>query len=286
MVQLGYRYAFEAIEIAPPPLPDIYEWVKPHEAVIRLSEALAGMRCSTVAMATRLVVALDVPNLGRATKLIDLLTPLDVIFKIGYEAVYGFGDAIRTVLEARGAAYMLDVKLHDIPRTVHAAMRALVRPGVRLVTVHALGGNAMLQAAVEAAGERAAELGIPQPQILAITILTSIAPEDLNELGLTGGPGENAIRLAALARDARCAGVVCSVREVKDLKGFFGHDFAALCPGIRPAGAAHGDQQRVATPREARDAGADYIVVGRPIVEDDDPVTAARAILDELGAPV
>jgi orotidine-5'-phosphate decarboxylase len=185
-----------------------------------------------------------------------------------------------------GAAYMLDAKLHDIPRTVHAAVRALVRPGVRLLTVHALGGSVMLQAAVEAAHERAAELRIAAPDILAITVLTSIAPEDLNELGFQGGPGENAIRLAALARDARCAGVVCSVHEVADLKAFFGQNFIALTPGIRPAGAAHGDQVRVATPHAARAAGADYIVVGRPIVGDADPYNAARFILDELAAGV
>lgn len=233
-------------------------------------------------MQSQLVVALDVPSLARAHALIDALTPLGVTFKIGYEAVYGFGDAIRSVLDAAGAQYMLDVKLHDIPRTVGAAMTTLVRPGVKLVTIHALGGGEMMKTAVDAAGERAAQLGIPAPGILAVTILTSIGAEDLNELGLSGGPGENAIRLAALARDARCHGVVCSVREVADLKSFFGHDFATLCPGIRPSGTAHGDQKRAATPAEAQAVGADYIVVGRPIVEATDPVAAASSILDEL----
>jgi orotidine-5'-phosphate decarboxylase len=150
--------------------------------------------------------------------------------------------------------------------------------------VHALGGAEMLAAAVEAAEERAAELGVAAPGILAVTILTSIAPEDLNELGLQGGPGENAIRLAAHARDARAHGVVCSVAEVADLKAFFGAEFAALCPGIRPAGSTHGDQKRVATPRDARAAGADYIVVGRPIIHDADPSAAAQAILADLQA--
>src|SRR5476649_985261 len=140
---------------------------------------------------TRLVVALDVPDYARATGLIEALAPLGVMFKIGYEAVYGFGDDIRQVLESRNADYMLDVKLHDIPRTVHAGMRALVRPGVKLVTIHALGGAEMLASAVEAAAERAAELAIDEPQMLAVTILTSIAEADLNELGLQGGPGEN-----------------------------------------------------------------------------------------------
>ena len=235
-------------------------------------------------MTTRLVTAIDVPTFDGARRLVETLAGVDVMFKVGYEAFYGYGPELVAFLEARKAGYMLDLKLHDIPRTVHAAVRALVRPGVELLTVHALGGAEMLATAAEAAEERAAELSIPAPKVLAITILTSIADEDLNELGLQGGAGENAIRLAALARDARCAGVVCSVAEVKDLKSYFGSEFLALCPGIRPGGSAHGDQRRIATPREARDAGVDYIVVGRPIVGDADPAGAARAILSDLAA--
>jgi len=230
----------------------------------------------------RLVVALDVPDPARAASLVARLAPLDVLFKIGYEAFYGYGAAIGEVLATHGAGYALDLKLHDIPRTVEAAIRAVVRPGVRLLTVHALGGASMLEAAVRAAEERAAELSIAAPQVFAVTVLTSLGGEDLGELGLSGGPGENATRLAALARDARCAGVVCSVREVEELKSFFGAEFGTFCPGIRPSGSAHGDQKRAATPRDAREAGADYAVVGRPIVEDADPVGAARAILAEL----
>jgi orotidine-5'-phosphate decarboxylase len=231
---------------------------------------------------SRLVVALDVPDSERAASLIELLAPLGVLFKVGYEAYYAFGPEIKKTLRAGDAGYALDLKLHDIPRTVEAAIRAIVEPGVRLITVHALGGAAMLEAAVRAAEERAAEWSMPIPEIYAVTVLTSLATEDLGELGLIGGPGENAIRLSALARDARCAGVVCSVREVADVKNFFGVEFGTFCPGIRPLGSSHGDQKRSATPREAHAAGADYVVVGRPIVDDADPVGAARAILDEL----
>jgi orotidine-5'-phosphate decarboxylase len=231
---------------------------------------------------SRLVVALDVPDPARAVSLVERLAPLGVLLKVGYEAFYAFGPTIKNALRAQSAGYALDLKLHDIPRTVEAAVHALVEPGVRLLTVHALGGAAMLDSAVRAATERAAELSIPVPEVYAVTVLTSLGNDDLGELGLIGGPGENAIRLAALARDARCAGVVCSVREVADLKNFFGTDFGTFCPGIRPTGSAHGDQKRAATPREAREAGADYVVVGRPIVDDADPVGAARAILAEL----
>jgi orotidine-5'-phosphate decarboxylase len=231
---------------------------------------------------TRLIVAIDVPTFVRARALVDALSGTDVTFKVGYEALYGYGPELLALLESRAAAYMLDVKLHDIPRTVHAAVHALVRPGVALVTVHALGGAEMLAAASDAAAERAAELGMPVPRVLAITILTSLAPADLAALGFTGTANENALALAGLARAAHCAGVVCSVAEVAGIKAQFGHEFIALCPGIRPGGAAHGDQRRVATPREARVAGADYVVVGRPIVEDADPAAAAHAILAEL----
>ncbi len=229
-----------------------------------------------------LVVALDVPDLKRATTLVDKLAPLGVLFKIGYEAYYRYGAGIEAVLEASGAGYALDLKLHDIPNTVHAAVRAVLRPGVRIMTVHAQGGAAMLEAAVEGARERAAELSMPVPKIFAVTILTSLSAVDLGELGLNGGVGENVTRLAALARDARCAGVVCSVREAADLKSYFGAQFGTFCPGIRPGGSTHGDQKRAVTPRDAAEAGVDYAVVGRPIVEDADPVEAARAILAEL----
>jgi orotidine-5'-phosphate decarboxylase len=233
-------------------------------------------------MSAELIVALDTPTFADATRVLDSLRDMPLIYKVGMEAFYAYGKEICAELQRRNATYFLDLKLNDIPRTVAAAIRPLVQPGARIIDVHALGGSEMMMAAVEAAEERALQLGIDAPEIFAVTILTSIAPEDLRELGLQGGPGENAIRLAALARDARCAGVVCSPQEVRDLKSFFGTEFKTLTPGIRPAGASHGDQKRVMTPSDARDAGSDYIVVGRPILEAPDMRAAAEAILADL----
>jgi orotidine-5'-phosphate decarboxylase len=232
--------------------------------------------------APELIVALDTPTFESAKGILDRLDGLPLIYKVGMETFYGYGNEIRAELQRRNATYFLDLKLHDIPRTVAAGIRALVQPGVRIINVHALGGNEMMMAAVEAAEERAQQLGIDAPEIFAVTILTSIAPEEFGELGLAGGPGEAATRLAALARDARCTGVVCSAQEVRDLKSFFGTEFKTITPGIRPSGAPLGDQKRVATPRDARDVGTDYIVVGRPILEAPDMRAAAQAILADL----
>ena len=230
----------------------------------------------------QLIIALDVETFAQARQLIDTLYELDIVFKIGLEALYGYGEELLHYMEERDVRYFVDAKLHDIPRTVAAGVRALVRPGIHIINVHALGGSEMMRAAVEAAHERAGELGISVPHVFAVTILTSIAPEDLLELGLSGGPGENAIRLAALARDAGCTGVVCSAHEVRDLKQFFGSDFLTLTPGIRPAGSSHGDQKRVMTPALAIEAGSDYLVVGRPVTQAADALQAARDILDEM----
>ncbi len=234
----------------------------------------------------QLVVALDVPGPDEAERLIDQLYDLDVIFKIGLESLYGYADRIFAYCEARDVRYFIDAKLHDIPRTVAAAMHQLVRPGAHIVNVHALGGHEMMRAAVESAETRAGELGMKPPMIFAVTVLTSIAAEDLAELGLHGGLGENATRLAALARDAGCSGVVCSAHETRDMKRFFGEDFLTLTPGIRPVGEAHGDQRRVTTPAQAVEAGSDYIVVGRPIATAADPLAAAKAVLGEMHVAV
>jgi orotidine-5'-phosphate decarboxylase len=230
----------------------------------------------------QLVVALDLPTADAAERLVDALYELDVIFKVGLESLFGYGDRIFAHMEARDVRHFIDAKLHDIPRTAAAAARQLVRQGTHIINVHAIGGNDMMRAVTDGVAERAAELGMTAPHVFAVTMLTSIGAEDLNELGFRGGLGENAMRLAALSRDAGCSGVICSAHEVRDLKRYFGEDFLTLTPGIRPTGAAHADQKRVTTPREAVEAGADYLVVGRPITEAPDALEAAKAILAEM----
>ncbi|HET9097282.1 MAG TPA: orotidine-5'-phosphate decarboxylase [Candidatus Baltobacteraceae bacterium] len=230
----------------------------------------------------QLVVALDVEQPDDAERLIDELYELDLVYKVGMEPLYGYGERVFSYMEARDVRHFVDAKLHDIPRTVAAGVKQLVRYGTHIIDIHALGGAEMMRAAVLAANERADELGMTRPHVLAVTVLTSMSERDLLDVGLGGDPLENVVRLARLAKDAGCAGVVCSAHESRDIKEMLGRDFLTLTPGIRPAGAAHGDQKRVTTPADAVRAGADYLVVGRPITQAPDALAAAKAILDEM----
>jgi orotidine-5'-phosphate decarboxylase len=230
----------------------------------------------------QLIVALDVPQPEQAERLIDQLYELDLIYKVGMESLYGYGERIFSYMEARDVRHFIDAKVHDIPRTVGAAVKQLVRHGTHIINVHALGGTEMMKSAVDAANVRAGELGMTPPHVFAVTILTSMSQSDLLDVGLGGDAVDNAMRLARLAHDAGCSGVVCSAHEVVDVKGVLGTNFLTLTPGIRPAGAAHGDQKRVTTPADAVRAGADYLVVGRPITEALDPRAAAEAILEDM----
>lgn len=230
----------------------------------------------------QLVVALDVQTADDAERLVDELYELDLVYKVGMESLYGYGERIFSYMEARDVRHFIDAKLHDIPRTVAAGVKQLVRYGTHIVNIHALGGTGMMRAAVQASNERADELGMTRPHVLAVTVLTSMSESDLLDVGLGGDPLENAMRLARLAKDAGCSGVVCSAHEVRDIKTALGRDFLTLTPGIRPSGAAHGDQKRVTTPADAVRAGSDYLVVGRPIAQAPDALAAAKAILDEM----
>lgn len=231
----------------------------------------------------QLVVALDVDTAHEAEALVDRLYELDLVFKVGMEPLYGYGERIFNYLQARDVRHFIDAKLHDIPRTVAAGITQLVRHGTHIVNVHALGGLEMMRAAVEAAAHRAQAISMsPPPHVFAVTILTSMNARDLRGVGLSGEPLENTLRLASLAKDAGCSGVVCSAHEARLIKTSLGADFLTLTPGIRPASADAGDQKRIMTPHAAVREGADYLVVGRPITQAADPLAAARAILDEM----
>ena len=231
----------------------------------------------------QLVVALDVAEPAGAERLVDELYELDLIYKVGMEPLYGYGERIFAYLEARDVRHFIDAKLHDIPRTVAAGIKQLVRHGTHIINVHALGGREMMHAAVQAASERAAELVMsPPPHVFAVTILTSMNQSDLRDVGLGEDPLEDTLRLATLAKEAGCSGVVCSAQEVGAIKAQLGADFLTLTPGIRPAGADAGDQKRIMTPQAAVRAGSDYLVVGRPITGSADPLAAAKDILRSM----
>jgi orotidine-5'-phosphate decarboxylase len=178
----------------------------------------------------------------------------------------------------RGFRVFLDLKFHDIPNTAAQACAAATRLGVWMLNVHAAGGAAMLEAAREAVARTAAELGRPRPLLIAVTVLTSLADADLEAIGMAGPTAAAAQRLALLAQRAGLDGVVCSAREARELRQACGADFRLVTPGIRPAGSARDDQARIITPEAAIAAGADYLVIGRPITQADDPLAALAAI--------
>ena len=225
-----------------------------------------------------LILALDVPSLSDAKALLPRLPAELEYYKIGLELFTREGpDAIRAFTEKRKRIF-LDLKLHDIPCTVAHAVHAAAKLGVSLLTVHAAGGRAMLKAAAVAA----AELGHNAPRLIAVTTLTSLNEQDLAELGIVRTLTEQALALAEMALAAGIHGLVTSVDEAAALRRAFGPKPILVTPGIRPAGSETGDQKRVATPAAAVQAGADFLVVGRPILEARDPHKAAQMILGEM----
>ncbi|MGE5280156.1 MAG: orotidine-5'-phosphate decarboxylase [Deltaproteobacteria bacterium] len=222
-------------------------------------------------MKPELIVALDVPDWRRATKLIDRLIGDIRYFKVGSQLFTLCGPRIVRYIRARGGEVFLDLKYHDIPNTVANAVRAAAELGVAMLTVHAQGGREMLRAAVSAA--KAPRRERRPLRVLAVTVLTSQASADTDK---------EVVRRARLAREAGCHGVVASALECGRLRQMLGDRCIIVTPGIRPSGADAGDQKRVATVSEAVRAGSDYLVVGRPIVEAADPVREARAMANEL----
>jgi orotidine-5'-phosphate decarboxylase len=229
----------------------------------------------TFSPGNRLVAALDVPTRAAADALVARLGGVPSWVKIGLELYCAEGPQIVRDYAARGLAIMLDLKLHDIPETVARACGRVAALGVGLVTVHAAGGRAMLDAAVRAARDAG------DARVLAVTVLTSLDDADLAATGCAPPIGELVRRRAELAAAAGCDGVVASPHEIATVRAVAPR-LLVVTPGVRPAGAAAGDQKRVMTPREARAAGADLVVVGRPLRDAPDPALAAHAIVDEL----
>lgn len=224
-----------------------------------------------------LIVALDVPNASEAQRLTGQIGDAAGAFKIGQQLFTAEGPQVVRDLVASGRSVFLDLKFHDIPNTVAGAVASAAELGVSMLTVHAVGGAKMLKAAVEAAGK-----STKSPRIVAVTVLTSLANEDLGEIGVAGRIRDQVLRMAALSQAAGCAGVVSSPNEVSEIRRELGAGFHIVTPGIRPAGAAKGDQARIATPSEAIFAGATYLVVGRPITAAGDPAAAARSVVAEI----
>jgi orotidine-5'-phosphate decarboxylase len=224
----------------------------------------------------RLAIALDFPTATQALALADALAGTCQWFKVGMELYYAAGNQIVEQLRDRGFNIFLDLKLHDIPNTVAGAVRSATQAGASLLTIHASGGPAMLAAAAAAAAAPGA------PKLLAVTVLTSMDADELKAVGISESPAQQVLRLAKLAQASGIDGMVCSAAETEMLRSQLGPQTMLVVPGIRPAGAAIGDQKRIATPASAIAQGASMLVVGRPITQVPDPAAAARAILEEI----
>jgi orotidine-5'-phosphate decarboxylase len=232
--------------------------------------------------ADRIIVPIDVSTEAEAIALIDRL-PEVAFWKVGLELFVSTGATILQALKARDKQIFLDLKFHDIPNTVAGACAAAARYGVDLLTIHATNGRIGLQAAQQAAIASAAQAGVQPPKIIAVTVLTSISPEILTgELKVSIDLADFAQEMALLAQASGLAGCVCSPQEARQLRQICGSEFLLVCPGVRPVWAIAGDQQRVMTPAQALQAGADYLVIGRPITAADDPVAAFARVVEEL----
>jgi len=231
----------------------------------------------------RIILALDVDNMRAAEEAVILLKDHVGAFKIGFELFVSEGPAVVEAVKRLGGRVFLDLKFHDIPNTVAKASRASVRMGVDFFDVHASGGRAMMTSASDAARKEAEATGLHLPVSLAVTVLTSLGEEDLRgDLNINNTPEAQVVSLARLAKSCGMGGVVASPKEIKAIRDAVGDGFIIVTPGVRPDWADRQDQKRVATPAEAVGAGADYLVIGRPILGAKDPVEAAIKIREEL----
>jgi orotidine-5'-phosphate decarboxylase len=250
---------------------DLFDTANPSQHAARATSLEQARR--------RLIVALDVADAGAAAELVKQLEGTCCWFKVGLELFVAAGPGVLEPIIASGHSVFLDLKLHDIPNTVAGAVRSAASLGARMLTVHAAGGPAMLSAAREALA------GFTDPpELLAVTVLTSMDPPQLSAVGVERSPGDQVATLAQMAMSTGVRGFVCSPQEVALMRGLTGPGGVLVIPGIRPAGAALGDQRRVASPAEALRQGANYLVVGRPITQAPDPAQAASSILEEMSS--
>lgn len=244
--------------------------------------SVAGLSIANLSVADRVIVPLDVASEAEAIALLDQL-PNVTFWKVGLELFVSRGAGILQELQSRQKKIFLDLKFHDIPNTMAGACRAAARYGVDLLTVHAAAGKDALRAAQIAAEIGAAEAGYRTPKLLAITVLTSLNARSLAfELKIPLELPEYALHMALLAQESGLAGVVCSPQEAEQLRDTCGNDFLLICPGVRPSWAASGDQRRTYTPADALKAGANYLVIGRPITQADNPAEAFERICEEM----
>jgi orotidine-5'-phosphate decarboxylase len=236
----------------------------------------------------RLILALDLPTWREAEGVIERLQGKISLFKVGLELFTREGPHVIERIRQRGGRVFLDLKLHDIPRTVAAAAAAAVEWGVFMLDLHVAGGQAMMQAAAAAVGERAGRLGVERPRLLGVTVLTSLTKEDLLSLGVQPPVEDQVLQMATAAKSAGLDGVVTSPLEAAHIRTHLGPNFLIVTPGIRSSGTSSDvdgefsrteDQRRTLPPREALQAGADYLVIGRPILRAKDPVQAVEALI-------
>jgi orotidine-5'-phosphate decarboxylase len=232
---------------------------------------------SSPTIGPRILVALDFDTLVQCERFLDFLDPSLCRVKIGKELFTASGPAAVNAAHSRGFDVFLDLKFHDIPATVAKAVKAAADLGVWMVNVHASGGPRMLTAAAESLANLS-----QKPYLIGVTVLTSMAQDELTQIGVNTPTAEQVLRLAGLVKDAGLDGVVCSALEAESMKAKFGKDFVLVTPGIRPEGAPADDQRRIVTPKQAVQWGSDYLVIGRPITQAGDPVSVCRDIAQSL----
>ncbi|KXG75415.1 Orotidine 5'-phosphate decarboxylase [Fervidicola ferrireducens] len=228
----------------------------------------------------KVIIALDTNEEKKAIEIVRLLKNRVGIFKVGLELFTGAGPSIVRRINEEGCRVFLDLKFHDIPNTVYGAVKQAARLGAFLLNVHASGGRKMMEWAKKAVEEVFESDSEKRPKILAVTVLTSLDVEDLREMNVEKSPRQQVLSLAKMAKEAGLDGVVASPEEVREIKEVLGRDFLVVAPGVRPAFAAALDQKRVMKPLDAIQAGADYIVIGRPVTAAEDPLVALEKIFD------